>query len=220
MRVIIVGDSKLVYFLAKQFISKGDRVTLIASDREIATEFSRQLKATVTAGDASDPDILEQVGAIGADILVALTPEDPNNLIACQIAQKQYGVPQTVALVNDPENKAIFEQLGVTVAFSATELIAQLIEQQTGSEALENIVPIASGRLNVIEIVVGVEMPAARQTLGEFNLPPKTSIACILRGGETIAIDAETFPQPGDRLIVVSPPECYGQLMRSLTGEV
>ncbi|MDY7016119.1 MAG: NAD-binding protein, partial [Cyanobacteriota bacterium] len=109
MRVIIVGDSKLVYFLAKQFIGKGDRVTLIASDRETAIDFSRQLKATVTVGDASDPEILEQVGAMGADVLVALTPEDPDNLIACQIAQKQYGVSQTVALVNDPENKPIFE---------------------------------------------------------------------------------------------------------------
>ena len=117
MKVILIGGGKLVYFLVRQFASKGYHLTIINQDAVEAKALARQLKATVILGDGSDPGMLKEAGAYQADIVLSLTPHDQDNLVACQIAQKRYGVPRTIALVNDPDYQEVFQQLGVTVAF-------------------------------------------------------------------------------------------------------
>lgn len=134
MRIILIGGNKTTYFLARTFSSKGYHLAIINKDPAEAKWLSEQVKALVILGDGSDPAILEQAGARRADVVISLTPQDEDNLIACQIARQMYGVPRTMALVNDPDNEAIFAQLGVTTTFSATRMIAALIERQTGLE--------------------------------------------------------------------------------------
>ena len=112
MRLILIGTDKLTYFLGRRFASKGYFLTIITPNQESAVFLSRRLKATVIVGNGSDPAVLQEAGAYQADTLLALTPQDQDNLIACQIAQDRYGVPRTVAIVNDPDNRAVFEELG------------------------------------------------------------------------------------------------------------
>jgi trk system potassium uptake protein TrkA len=175
MKVIIIGQGKLVYFLAKQFISKGYYLTIINQDMAEATVLSRQLKATVMVGDGSNPLILKEAGAYQTDVLLSLMSQDPDNLVACQIAQKHYGVPRTIALVNDPEHQQVFEQLGITVAFSPIELLANLIEQQTDFEELKNLIPVAEGKVTIAEIALDHDSPAVGKTLQELELSPGTN---------------------------------------------
>lgn len=219
MKIILIGGGKLAYFLAKQFASKGYYLTIINNDLDNATLLSRQLKATVICGEGSSTKILAQAGAYQADVLLALTPQDEDNLIACQIAQTQYGVPRTIALVNDPENQPVFERLGVSVAFSATQIIASLIEQQASSDDIKNLLPVAEGKVNVTEISLQYEYPAVGKTIDDLHLPDGTLIACILRKGEVIVPSGDNSLQSSDRLILISKPEYYGQLLRLLTGE-
>ena len=219
MKVIIIGQGKLVYFLAKQFISKGYYLTIINQDMAEATALSRQLKATVMVGDGSNPLVLKEAGAYRADVLLSLTSQDEDNLVACQIAKKRYGVPRTIALVNDPEHQQVFEQLGITVAFSPIELLANLIEQQTDFEELKNLIPVAEGKVSVAEIALNHDSPAVGKTLQELELRPGTLIGCILREGEVIVPSGWTSLQVADRLILISQPEHYGQFLRILTGE-
>lgn len=219
MKVILIGQGKLLYFLAKQFISKGYHLTIINQDLAEATTFSRQLKATVILGDGSNPVILKEAGAYQADILLSLTSQDQDNLVACQIAKKHYGVPRTIALVNDPEHQQVFEKLGITVAFSPIELIANLIEQQTDFEAIKSLIPIAEGKITVAEIALNHDSPVLGKTLQELKLPKGSLISCILRKGEVIVPSGGTSLQVADRLILVSQPEHYGQFLRTLTNE-
>ena len=219
MKIILIGGSKLAYFLAKQFASKNYYTTIINEDLEEAKTLSRTLKATVIHGQGSDPATLGEAGALQADVVLSLTTHDEDNLIACQIAQKEYGVPRTIALVNDPENQQIFEKLGITVAFSATQIIASLIEQQTASSDIQNLLPIAEGKVNVTEIALEQDNPAVGKTIDELQLPNGTLIACILRKGEVIVPNGENSLQALDRLIVIGQPESYGQLMRLLCNE-
>ena len=219
MKVIIIGQGKLVYFLAKQFISKGYYLTIINQDMAEATALSRQLKATVMVGDGSNPLVLKEAGAYRADVLLSLTSQDEDNLVACQIAKKRYGVPRTIALVNDPEHQQVFEQLGITVAFSPIELLANLIEQQTDFEELKNLIPVAEGKVTVAEIALNHDSPAVGKTLQELELRPGTLIGCILREGEVIVPSGWTSLQVADRLILIAQPEHYGQFLRILTGE-
>ena len=219
MKIILIGGNKLAYFLAKQFASKNYYTTIINADLEEATILSRSLKATVIHGQGSDPTTLGEAGALQADVVLSLTTHDEDNLIACQIAQKEYGVPRTIALVNDPENQPIFEKLGITVAFSATQIIASLIEQQTASGDIQNLLPIAEGKVNVTEIALEQENPVVGKTIDELQLPNGTLIACILRQGEVIVPSGENNLQALDRLVVIGQPESYGQLMRLLCSE-
>ena len=219
MKIILIGGSKLAYFLAKQFASKNYYTTIINKNLEEAKTLSRTLKATVIHGEGSDPATLAEAGAYQADVVLSLTTHDEDNLIACQIAQKEYGVPRTIALVNDPENQQIFEKLGITVAFSATQIIASLIEQQTASSDIQNLLPIAEGKVNVSEIALEADNPVVGKTIDEIQLPNGTLISCILRQGEVIVPSGENSLQALDRLIVIGQPESYGQLMRLLCSE-
>ena len=219
MKIILIGGSKLAYFLAKQFASKNYYTTIINADLEEAKTLSRTLKATVIHGQGSDPATLGEAGALQADVVLSLTTHDEDNLIACQIAQKEYGVPRTIALVNDPENQQIFEKLGISVAFSATQIIANLIEQQTATGDIQNLLPIAEGKVNVTEIALEPNNPIINRTIDDIKLPEGTLIACILRQGEVIVPSGENMLQALDRLVVIGQPESYGQMMRLLCNE-
>ncbi len=219
MKIILIGSGKLAYFLAKQFASKGYHLTVINTDNQEAIAFSRNLKATVIFGEGSNPSILSQAGAYQADVILSLTINDEDNLIACQIAQNEYGVPRTVALVNDPENRPIFEKLGISVAFSATEIIANLIEQQTSSDEIKNLLPVAEGKINVTEIALSESTSIAGKTIDEIQLPTGTLIASILRRQDVIVPGGDTVLEINDRLILISQPEYYGQLLRLLGAE-
>ncbi|MEL6580977.1 MAG: NAD-binding protein [Cyanobacteria bacterium J06607_15] len=219
MKIILIGGSKLAYFLAKQFASKNYYTTIINANLDEAKTLSRTLKATVIHGQGSNPVTLGEAGALQADVVLSLTTEDEDNLIACQIAQKEYGVPRTIALVNDPENQQIFEKLGITVAFSATQIIARLIEQQTTTGDIQNLLPIADGKVNVTEIALEKDNPVVGKNIDELQLPSGTLIGCILRQGEVIVPNGENDLQALDRLVVIGQPDSYGQLMRLLCCE-
>ncbi|MFQ5577346.1 MAG: potassium channel family protein [Anaerolineae bacterium] len=219
MRVIIIGGGKMVYFLARQFASKGYHLTIINRSAGQAELLSRQLKATVVLGDGSIPSTLEEAGARRADVVLSLTPHDQDNLVACQLAQQRFGVPKTIALVNDPENEPIFKKLGITATFSATQIIVKLIEEQAQFEDITNLIPVAEGRIHITEVTLAEDAPAVNCSLQALNMPRGALIANIIRNGQTIVPRGESQLQAGDRLILISQPENYGQALRSLAGE-
>ena len=170
-------------------------------------------------GDGSDPALLEAAGARRADVFLALTPHDEDNLIACQLAQSMFGLPRTMAVVNDPENEAIFQQLGINVAVSATRIITTLIEEQTTFDAITNLFPVAEGRIVVTEVRLDADAPALGKTLQSLMLPEGALVAGILRGETVIVPRGSTQLQQSDRLILVTQPDNYGEALRTLIGE-
>jgi len=219
MRLILIGSGKLMYFLTRQFASKGYQLTLICPDVADALALSRQYKATVVLGDGSDPAILKDAEAYRADILLALTAQDQDNLVACQIAQQQFGITQTLAIVNDPDNLDIFEKLGITIAFSATEIIANLLDQHLEFENIKNLTPVAAGEVNVMEVTLDDTSPAVGKTLQELQVSSQAQVTCIVRDQYMTMPKRWTRLQAADHLIVVSRPEYAGQFLRVLIGE-
>ena len=218
MRVILIGTDKLAYFLGRRFTSKGYFITIITPDEAVSTDLSRRLKATVITGDGSDPKVLQAAGAYEADVLLALTDKDPNNLIACQMAKDKYGVPRTVALVNDPDNREIFEELGVSVAFSATELLASMIEQQTASSDVLNLVPVTESGVTITEVLLEESAPAVGLAVKDIALG-ESVVACVVRRGHVMLTNRRTHLMAGDRVLLISKDEQAGQAQRTLTGE-
>ncbi|MEN8444071.1 MAG: NAD-binding protein [Cyanobacteria bacterium J06555_13] len=206
MRVILIGGDRLVYFLSKQFLSVGYQLTIINRTPEDARSLSRQLKATVILGDGSNPAILQEAKAYEAGVLLALTAHDQDNLVACQIAQIRHGVGRTIALVNDPNYKDVFEQLGITVAFSATQILASLIEQQTVFFDIKALFPVAAGKVNITEVVLDQTSPAVGKSIQSLSLPTGSLIGCIVRDEMIIVPHGRSVLKLADRLILISQP--------------
>jgi trk system potassium uptake protein TrkA len=207
MNILLVGGDKLAYFLCREFSQQGFTTTVIDMQPEKATALARETNARVIVGDGSNPLILKEAGAYQADVLVAMTARDDINLVACQIAQHQYGVPRTIALVNDPDYREVFEQLGVTITFSPTQILASLIEERIGFEAIQSLVPIAGGQVQVTEVMLTAESPAVGETLQTIDLPEGILIGCIIRQAAVIVPRGWTELQLGDRLVLLTHAE-------------
>jgi trk/ktr system potassium uptake protein len=218
MKVLIVGSGKTLYFLCRTFTSKGYGVVIVNRDRAECVRLARQLSATVVCGDGSDAGILRDAGAMGADAILAITPNDQDNLVICQLAALKFGVPRTVALANDPENAEVFEKLGVA-AFSTTQIISSLIEQHASLDQIVNMLPVSQGRVNVTEIVLEAGSPAAGRLLKDINLPGNALIAVVIRHGRALVPRGGDDLQAGDRLVLITLPENHGPVLKSLTGE-
>jgi trk system potassium uptake protein len=218
MKVLIVGAGKTLFFICRNFTSKGYEVVIINEDREECIQLARQLSATVVCGDGSDAGILKEAGAMGADIVLSITPNDQDNLVICQLAAIQFGVPRTVALANDPDNVEIFEKLGVS-AFSTTHIVSSLIEQRAALEQIINLMPVGEGRVNVTEIRLDTGSPMAGKLLRDIHLPENALVAVIIRDNHPIVPRGANDLQPGDRVVLITLPENHGPVLKTFTGE-
>lgn len=218
MRVIVVGGERLVYFLSRTFVSRGYHVTIINRDRDECKRLARILKVTVVFGDGSDIRILEEAGARTADSLLAVTPNDQDNLITCQLAENHFRIPRTLALANDPDNEEIFLKLGISGVFSTTRILASLLEEKAGYESILNLIPVGEGKINVTEIVLEDDSPVIEKTLSEIKVPENSLIASIIRDNKPIVPRGQTALKAKDRLIVVSLPENLGEVLKILVG--
>jgi trk system potassium uptake protein len=217
MRLIMIGGSKTVYYLARQFIKRNYHVTIINRDFDRANALART-KATVVMGDGTSVDRLEEAGARQADIFLALTSHDQDNLIACQIAMRKFGVPRTIALVNDPDNEAIFQRLGISIAFSATRIIGSIIDQETDFEDITALMPLARGRINVTDVHIPADSPAIGKSLQELDLNENSLVACIIRNDEVIVPRGPTRLEVDDHLVLISQPENQKRDLALLCG--
>lgn len=219
MNIIIVGGRKLTYFLARTFVSKGYPVTIINRDHEVCTWLARRLKATVVCGDGSDPRVLEDAGAETADVVLAATPYDEDNLVICQLAQVRFHVPRILAVVNDPENEEVMRQLGITDTVAVTHLLSSMIEQRVDSLGIANLIPVGEGKINVTELTLEPGSPVVGKALSEVRLPENSLVACVLRQNEPIVPRGTTVLAEQDRLIVMTTPKNHGHVLKLLTGE-
>jgi len=217
MKVVIAGGGQTLYFLCRSFVAKGYGVVLVNRSREECLRLARQLTATVVWGDASDASTLEEAGARGADVVLAITPHDQDNLVICQLAAVQFGVPRTLALANDPDNVASFEQLGVP-AFSTTPIVGSLIEQRASLEEIVNLLPVAEGRVNVTEIVIAPDFPVAGRRLKDIALPENALVAVVMRNHAAIVPRGGSQLLPGDRVVLITLPENHAAVLKSFTG--
>ncbi|MFO7890827.1 MAG: NAD-binding protein [bacterium] len=218
MNVIIIGAYQTSYYLCRIFRSKGYKITIINRKKEECERLAHNVKATIVQGDGSDPMILEDAGAYTADAILAITPNDQDNLLICQLGFSHFHIPKTLAVANDPDNERVFKELGVS-AVSFTKVLSILIEQKTDFENITNLFSIAEGKINVTEVVVNTSSPVVGKSLHKIGLPEGSLIASILREDKPIVPGGSTQLLDKDRLIVVTLPENHDKSLRILTGD-
>src|SRR4051812_24355670 len=206
MYVLIVGGGKVGWNLARELIDKGEEVTLIESDRRRYLVIEQELEHAVQYGDATELWVLERAGIQRADLVIAVTGDDEDNMLVCQVAKEKYLVERIIARVNNPRNLQHFKLLGIQPAVSATDLILRLIEHEVPRYGLVHLLALEEERLEIIELEVGDGAPAAGQKVAEVDLPEGALIISVLRDGGGFVPKADTVIEAGDEVLLVLDP--------------
>lgn len=216
MNVIVVGGGKVGYYLTKTLLEHGHEPHVIENKRTLCKNIANQLDIPVYFGDGTTIEALEGVQAQNADALIAVTGRDEDNLIACQLAKRQFGVKRTVARVNNPKNVAIMKKLGVDIPISSTDNMARLLEREVDTAAMKQILSLNRGEasLSELEIPMGYQKHGTR--LMELDLPAESVIVTITRNGELIIPRGNVQLLEGDELLVV----CANTALRELSEKL
>ena len=204
--VIVAGAGKVGWNLTRELIGKGNEVTVIESDRRRYLAVEQELEHSVQYGDATELWVLERAGIQRADLVVAVTGDDEDNLLICQVAKEKYLCDRIIARVNNPRNLETFKLLGIQPAVSATDLILRLIEHEVPRYGLVHLLDLPEERLEIIELVVSDDAPAAGRQVQEVPLPEGSLVISVLRDGGGFVPKPDTVIEAGDEVLVVLDP--------------
>jgi trk system potassium uptake protein TrkA len=204
--VIIAGGGKVGWNLARELIAKGQEVSLIESDHRRYRVIEEELEHAVQYGDATELWVLERAGIQRADLVIAVTGDDEDNMIICQVAKEKYEVVRIVARVNNPRNLQHFKLLGIQPAVSATDLILRLIEHEVPEYGLVQLLALEEERLEIIELEVAAGSPVAGRRVSEIRLPDGSLIISVLRGGTGFVPKADSVINAGDQVLLILDP--------------
>jgi trk system potassium uptake protein TrkA len=218
MYIIVVGGGKVGFYLTKTLLAEGYEVLLIERNAEKVERFQEQFGAVVMAGDGAEAQTLKSAGAARADVVIAVTGEDEDNLVICQIAKQKFHVAKTIARVNNPKNEFLFSMLGIDVTVSQTNHILHLIEQSIPGNAFVHLHSLAHPDLAIVDARIDGGSPVAERAIGEIELPPNCTIAAIWRGKQLITPSPSTEILPGDDVIAITHRDQEDELRRLLVS--
>src|SRR5213080_2291889 len=203
MYIVVVGAGKVGWNLARELIGKGNEVTVIESDAHRFAMVEEELEHAVHYGDGSELWVLERAGVARADMVIAVTGDDEDNILICQVAREKYGVERVISRCNNPRNLHHFELLGVKPAISATDLILRLIEHEVPRVGLLHLLDLPQERLEIIEIEVTPGSPAAGTMVKDIGIPEGSLVISILRDGTGFVPLADSVIEAGDEVLLV-----------------
>jgi trk system potassium uptake protein TrkA len=212
--IIIAGGGKVGWNLARELLGKGHEVTLLENRRDRYLKIEQELEHNVQKGDASELWVLERAGISRADMVIAMTGDDEDNILICQVAKEKYLVDRIIARVNNPRNREWFELLDIKPYVSATDSILRLIEHEVPDYGLVHLLDLPGEKLEIIELQLEENSPAVGKTVGDLAMPEGTLLISVLREGEGFVPNAETDLRPDDEVLAVLDPGLEEELKR------
>jgi len=218
MYILIAGGGKIGANLARVLLSDGKHeVTLIEQRRDRFERLEQEFEHQVLLGDATEIYVLERAGiARPPDIVAALTGDDEDNLIICQLSKEKYGVQKVIARVNDPRNQTHFDLLGISPTVSATRGLMALIEHEVPEHDLVHLLELRKENLEIVEVQIPPGAPAAGKRVEKLSLPEGSRLISIMRNGRSEIAVGSTELQPGDQVLAILQPGKEDELRRVL----
>jgi trk system potassium uptake protein TrkA len=218
MYIIVAGGGKVGYYLAKTLMNQTQEVLIIERDKRKCEMISADLGSICQRGDATDSLLMEEAGMARADVVIAVTGDDEDNLMICQMAKKKFNVPRTIARINNPKNESIFKLLGIDQTVSVTDLILAQIEREIPAQSLVHLLTLREAGATFVEAKVPEDSPASGKPLQELRIPDDCVIPLIIRNGKGIVPHGETVLQGGDEVVAVTTLEHEDVLERVFKG--
>jgi trk system potassium uptake protein TrkA len=220
MRVVIAGAGNVGSYLAADLTERRHQVVVIEQLSDLATRAKSQIPgATVIHGDACEPWVLERAEAARADVVVAATGDDEDNLVISLLAKQEFAVPRVIARVNHPKNQWLFtESWGVDVAMSPPHILGALIEEAVSVGDLVKLFRLEHGRVALVEVTLPADSPVAGQHIYDLRLPHDCALVAVIRDGHVIIPEPETPLAAGDEVLAIATTETEDLFRRTITG--
>lgn len=218
MFIIVAGGGKVGSYLAKELVGQGHEVVIIEQNGKRAADIEADLGSIVLVGDACETTTLGEAGAARADVVVAVTGDDEDNLVICQVAKVRFHSGRTIARINNPKNAPIFQRLGIDDTVSATDVVLSVIEQEIPRQHLTPLLRLRHTDVEIVEAVIREGSTVAGHRLRDITLPAPAVIAVIIRDGEAIFPESETPILFGDHVIAFTTSQNEAALRLALLG--
>jgi trk system potassium uptake protein len=219
MFVLVVGGGKVGYYLAKELIDSGHEVALMEKDPTRARQIADEIGSIVIPHDGCEGKYLGQAGCNRADVVAAVTGDDEDNLVICQMAKHHFDVPRTIARVNNPKNESLFRHLGVDELISPTRMILGSIEQDIPVHELLHLAALGEGELELIEARLQPGSPAIGKATRDLDMPEGCQLFAVIREGLASPLRPDTVLREGDKVIAIGKTECEAMLHSQLIGD-
>lgn len=217
MYVIVAGAGKVGVNLTRELLGQGHEVTLIENRRQRYQGIEQLLEHNILYGDASELWVLERAGIERAEMVIAVTGDDEDNILICQVAKEKYGISRIIARVNNPSNRSHFDLLGIKPVVSATELILRLLEHEVPHHNLVHLLDLEEEEIEIIEIRLDEKSPVVGRAVGDLDTPDNTLVISIIRDGRGMVPNASTVFQAGDDILAVLDPQREEELKQIFT---
>jgi trk/ktr system potassium uptake protein len=204
MYAIIAGGGKVGFFLARELIDQGHEVLIIEQIAERAEFIANELGNVVLRGNADEASTLAEAGAERADVVIAVTGDDEDNLVLLQVAKRRFGTQRTIARINDPRNEELFRMLGIDATVNATQVMLSVLEQEIPQANLVPLLRLRNTDIEVVEALVAANSQVTGIPLRDIELPPESTLAVVIRSGSAFFPDGATILKAGDEVVALT----------------
>ncbi|MEE1392960.1 MAG: TrkA family potassium uptake protein [Negativibacillus sp.] len=216
MNIIVIGGGKVGFYLCKTLIEHGHQPLIIEKNKQTCEYLSNQLDISAINADGSTIEALTSANASKADSVIAVTGQDQDNLISCQLAKKIFHVPKTVARVNNPKNAEVMKKLGVDIPISSTDNIARLLEREVDTARIKSLLSLNRGEASLCELMIPDNYVLSGKRLFELDIPEDAVIAAIFRQDKLIIPRGNAQIISGDKVLVIAKDRIIHELSASL----
>jgi trk system potassium uptake protein len=220
MYIIIVGGGRLGYHLLKALLKEGHEVLVLEKDARICKTITDELGSVCFRGDGCEAATLAEVGTGRADMLVAVTGDDEDNLVSCQVAKHKHNVPRTIARIRNPQNADLFKKLGVDVTVSSTDIILEAIEREVPTHPLTQLMTFEEKGLVLLDVKVTQHSSTVGKAIKDLDMPKDSKLVLIIPGQGSPHVPTPTSVLlAGDQIIAITSPEMKEALRAALDAE-
>ncbi len=219
MYIIVVGAGDVGYYLAKELLTQGHEVLLIERDPAKLERIEDELGSIGMKGDGCEAATIEEAGAERANLFVAVTDGDEDNLVACQVAKHRFNVPRTIARIGNPKNENLFKELGIDVTVSTTNLILDYIAKEMSKPPLLRRLSIfQGGEREIVEVTIPSDSFNVGRKIKDLSVPAGDDLILIIRKDHGIQLPTPlTVIEAEDRIVAVTTSASEENLHKVLT---
>jgi trk system potassium uptake protein TrkA len=220
MYIIVIGGGRVGYYLTKALLNEGHEILIIEINPAVCNAINEELGNICVRGDGCEVSTLTQAGTGRADMFVAVTGEDQDNLVACQLAKHKFKVPRTIARIRNPKNEEIFKKLGVGVTISSTNIILEHITEEVPTHPVTHLMEVSDRGLEIVEVKVPANSTSVGKAVKDLALPVGSMLTLIIRKAQKpIVPTPNTILQADDQVIAVTTPESEKAFGAALRGK-
>jgi len=219
MYMIVIGGGRVGYYLTKALLEEGHEVLLVEQNARLCNVINDELGSLCYHGDGCEAVTLMEIGTNRADMFIAVTGDDEDNLVACQMAKRKFNVPRTIARIRNPQNEILFKKLGIDVTVSSTNIILEHIEEEVPTHPLTHLSTLGDKGLEIVRVKIPPEGTTVGRSVKELSLPAESRLVLVVpKEGKPRLATSGTVIKSEDSIIALTPPESEEELRAILRG--